>query len=310
MKNLFIVALGVASVAPAFASYEVLLVSDNSTKSVHRFDPISGAYLGNFGGGFLTGALDVAVNQTLGLAYIRENSTTVQVFNYSTGIAVNKYTLAGSDIEVASDGSLLTATSSTMISHFNAAGGFIENWSAPSGFTFGGVAQASPGYAATWLVSPSVQSISVYKFGSPTLFSSIPATGYGTTIRAVSGNANGFLSVSNDSSVGRISNWTGITSGVYANSFGYGSLSADLLTVTGAAFGHGAYAYACGISALDITKGQISRFDRTALGGFSLSTFGSAYLKNPTGMASVVAPEPTTLVVLGLGALALRRRRR
>lgn len=310
MHRYLVVALAIVAASSSFASYEVLLVSDAATKSVHRFDPISGAYLGNFGGGYLTGAMDVAVNQTLGLAYVRENSSTVRAFDYSTGLPVAKYTIGGSDIDVASDGSLLTWTSNTQISHFSGAGAFIENWSAPAGSTFAGVAMANPGYVATWRFTGGTQEVVVYKFGTPTAYSVTSSSGYGTTVRSVSGNANGFFSVSNDSSPGKIANFTVMQSGVYTGSFGFSTLGTSLFTITGAAIGHGSYAYACGISLTDITKGAITRYDYNAYAGSGLSTFGSGYLVSPTGMASVVAPEPATFVVLGLGVLALRRRRR
>ncbi|MCE9557449.1 MAG: hypothetical protein K8R88_00715, partial [Armatimonadetes bacterium] len=95
-KSLFVFALvGVAQLS--LASYELALVADFWGKKIDRYDPVSGAYLGSFGGNFLVNPSDVSVDQTNGLAYVADQGDSrMSVFNYSTGeLVLQEAMLAG-----------------------------------------------------------------------------------------------------------------------------------------------------------------------------------------------------------------------
>lgn len=79
-------------------------------------------------------------------------------------------------------------------------------------------------------------------------------------------------------------------------------------TATGMAVGHAGNLYVVGTS---VSGGSsISRFNVSSNYTGSLSTFGSGIMGTTGGMTVVVAPEPTTIAGLALGALVLLRRRK
>lgn len=82
--------------------------------------------------------------------------------------------------------------------------------------------------------------------------------------------------------------------------------SANLNNCFGTTEGH-AGIFACGKLAADSTKGGITFFDNF---GTERQTYTYSNLYDPRGMASVVAPEPSTMIATTVGLAALVRRRR
>jgi hypothetical protein len=60
----FCLALALGS-SGAFASFELVMVGDSATKSIHRFDGSTGAYLGSFGSGHFEPQLGFSPDTTL-----------------------------------------------------------------------------------------------------------------------------------------------------------------------------------------------------------------------------------------------------
>ncbi len=311
MKRIAVFALATACLHAAHASYELLLVSDSATRSVHRFDAVTGAYFGSFGNGYLTGAMDVAVNKNNGLAYVRENPNTIRVFNYSTGLPGPKLGIPGQDVDVAGDGSLVVWESTGSIAHFTASGSFIERWTAPSGTTYNGVAALDDNYVSTFAYTGAVQNTLTFKFGQSAVFENLASSGYGTTARTVGGAKGHAGIITNDAAGGPLTDWLHTNGNGNFQTFGYTYVNTVMKTITGNAVGHDAWGYACGTWASDSTKGIIVRTDSYALSGTVYSSFGNGVLVSPTGMASVIAPEPSSLVAFGVvGLVAAARLRR
>ena len=86
--------------------------------------------------------------------------------------------------------------------------------------------------------------------------------------------------------------------------------TSELTGITALGIGHGSTLYVGGRLVSDGTKGGISRYSVAGVSPFYRSTFGSSVLRSPVSIATVVAPEPGTLVACGLGLAALAARRR
>lgn len=88
--------------ASAAASFELVMVADRATRSIHRFDGVSGLYLGAFGNGYVQNPMSMALDQSNNRVFVAEPTdsgtgsafTTVRVwsFNYNTGEYLNSFT--------------------------------------------------------------------------------------------------------------------------------------------------------------------------------------------------------------------------
>ena len=310
--NLFKV-LAIASiagtVASANASFEMLLVLDAGTKSVHRFDPQSGAYLGAFGAGWLNNPQSIVIDQSKGLAYVRDTlggagEGAIIAFDYNSGAR------AGGFI-----GGLPFQASAVQMARNPNTGEFL---------TLGGVgSNALQRISAAGVVTPIFANYesSGVAINSATneLFFTFSGNGniekYDATLGYISNKAVGVAFGDGQMTLG------GSTKkGYFATGFSrVMGFDLGLTTVTqinmtdfsatkGVAFGHDDQLFTCGLNAAG-TDGLIGRFDVKL--GVAGGTFGSAQLTNPVSLACVVAPEPSTWLVSAAGlALLVRKRTR
>ncbi len=87
MRSLFALAL-VAVPAFSIASFDMMLIGTNSSSNyrVSRYDPVNRISLGSFGQGIIASVVDdVAVDQTTSTAYVLSGQSNVYRFNYNTG---------------------------------------------------------------------------------------------------------------------------------------------------------------------------------------------------------------------------------
>lgn len=299
--------------ATAQASFEMCLVTDSGTDSVHRIDPISNAYLGSFGGGFLNDPRGVAVDQTLGRAYILDSSSRVSVWNYSTGQFVSSFnaTVSGATFLNANSDGTINVAGSTFVRRFSKSGSLLAtyNRAGSSAIQQGILLNDGAFYMSTRVVGGS-GTLERFNYATGALLGTsvwisermLPLP-YASPVSPIATALNAYVfgSASVNIELNLISGGTNVATAV-AN-------STLVDTVVGMTHGHGGLTYILGRDRVTPTRGGILRFDRdTLIAGTSLA--GTTAIVTPTGMATVVAPEPGTMIVIGAGIATLIRRRR
>lgn len=296
VKRSLFICLAISSAVVSHASYELLLAVDQGMDRVHRFDPVTGLSLGSFGEGMMVNPTKIALDRSAGIAYVTNFSLqSVQKWNYSTGEYLGDLVNSlGNAYGIArlNNGNIAVANGA-LVQVYNPAGGFLNSF-ATTGFGLG----------------TDGANLFVGEFGQIRKFKE-NGTLLGTVTTSL---ANDDINVRGETA------YTG--GGGYGNTFGrfnpqsmtgftqftVGNL-ANTGNVEATALSHGAFLYVPGRATDDITRGVFSRYHTTA--GFGVSTFGN--LPNTsriTGMEIVLAPEPGSLAVFGLGLIALMRKRR
>lgn len=304
MKKFAILCGAIAVSALSHASYELMLVCDNADRVIHRVDPVSGAYLGSFGKGFLSFATHVAVNPANGLAYVYDSGNNkVLTFDYSTGLYRSSFSTAGlvtlngsfGYLSVASNGDVLLGVSYGGGFRLNASGAVIAQYGVPAGGTgLTKVIQGADGaiYGVDWIG----KRVARYNFagGAPTSYSSANQA---------------YWDLAAFGSLGLGLSETAVTK-LNMNA-GMASISSQPLTQFGLnaaqalARGHGNMSFVGGWTGSGY---RIVKFDGTDYQNWGYIEHSA--IKNITGIATVVAPEPGTMIALSLGVAVLARRRR
>lgn len=296
LSTITVAALAVVVSARSEASYELLLVADYGTDSVHRFDAVTGAYFGSFGAGMMADPAHIAVDKAQGVAYVTNYQLgTVQKWNYSSGTLLGEWGAAMPwGIAMRHDGNLLVGTG-------NGARVY-----APSGQLLSQWASGSAAYGVGFDGSNYYVGLSgsVRKYSTAGIQVGSIATGlthwYGMTFRDGVAYGGGY---GLNGQFGRFD--TASMTGYAVQTVGPLAGSAH---IEGYALSHGMTMYMVGRNAANTAQGLITRWHLGA--NASLSTFGSNVIQSPAGMAIVLAPEPATLLALGAGLVVLRRRRK
>lgn len=305
MKKLFTLSLIVVS-GLAHASFELALVPDAASKKVFRFDPESGASLGSFGDGRLSGALGIGLDQAQNAAIVLESSGIVSRWNYNTGAFLGSFRVRSDAtfLNRNSDGNLLVIGGDKNVSLYSPSGALIRNFVSTGSYA---LTSATAIGNDLWVSSRSSPT------GTPELERFVYSTGtrvgsyFWYLDRMVAESASvafnvyeagggGFMYVENNTFSG------GPSLGAY------GFPITDLSLPTGAAFGHNRQAYFVGKVRSNPSTGAIGVYDYNA--GVYRGYFGNGVLKDPRGISVVVAPEPASMVGIALGVAALCRRRR
>lgn len=235
----FLSILGLALIhVPALASYDLLLVPDEGTNSVHRFDGTSGAYLGEFGKGRLSFPQSVAVDPSTGRAYVTSFFTnSIQVYNYSTGLFLNEFTVPGNPRSIAFSGGNLLISGDGFARRYTTSGSSLTTF-ATSG-VHSGLAVGSDGNVYIY----NLDSIALRRYTPAGILlntAAIPANGgwaryqamtYGDSLVFVDGTSNDIDFITANASM------------PITRSINVGSAIFD---VTGITAGHGPSAYVCG----------------------------------------------------------------
>jgi len=295
--------------ASSFASFELLLVGDNgnnttATRKIHRFDGDSGVYLGAFGA-YNTDIRAIArrpgTNQLFTL-------TTTHLFiqNFNTGELINDFAVNATSLAFHPTNNFLYFTNSTTTitraslmtidSGTLSSSNVLTDAGATSinsvGFTSTGImmtAQQRGGFPTVYSYSTSLVG-----FNSATLLAGVPL---GLVSRSSSGGAEVPYTFGGLGRFGRY------------NSFGQSNAvisSTTLSTGVAMAPGHvGSY-----LVGKDVTNPALGLVTRYSASGAEMQSFGNSVLRSPVAMASVVAPEPGTMAIVGLGLAALKLRRK
>lgn len=280
-------------VAPAAnASYELLLTCDYQLGRISRWDPVTGMNLGSFGQGTLLSPAKIAVNKAIGVAYVTDyQASTVSAWNYSTGAPINDFVVNGVwGIEVLGNGNLLIGTGSGA-RIYSPTGTLVQNITSSTSY---GV-----GYDGTNIYVGNGSSLGKYTMGG-TLISSV-STGSHLIYQMAFRNGVGYLSGVNGLGKVGILN----TSSMSFSQVIVSGMSGDLEAVS---LGHLNRLYVGGT----LTASSNQGFARTFLNGSQYGSFGAgSFGTRISGSAIIVAPEPSSLAILALGAgcwLARRRR--
>lgn len=293
----------------ASASFELLLVADRGTNTVHRFDSVTGAYFGSFGQGYLTDVNDMAVNTATGEAWVLEAANRIYKFDYNTGAYLGTVNLnIGSilDLQSSQAGGFLARSSSTQWRAFSNAGTLTNILSAPTGATFGSATRAANGFF--YAVETVGTTITIGHYNA--LSSRVTGTNFsGTSLDYVqaTGNLVADLYTSGGARFSEILNFNpdGSFAGATTSD---ANLSGIVNLPKASVLGHGSITMVCGINPANAAQGIIARCDPVF--ATTKGTFGNTILQDPVEMAIVVAPEPGTIAAMGLGAAMLLRKRR
>ncbi|MBL8049160.1 MAG: PEP-CTERM sorting domain-containing protein [Chthonomonas sp.] len=298
-----LVVLGLTSFATSFASFDMCLVSDSGTNSVHRIDPITNTYLGSFGGGILSNPRAVAIDQALNRAYVMDLTSRVSVWDYNTGEFINSWStgFGGSNLTRNSDGTLNIVGASS-IRRFTASG-VIQREYVRSGTL--GIQQGLLGPDGQFYMSTRTGNnfrLERFSYGTGTFL----GDEFWATDRAILSPGPGNVLVSFEYSgtvYAELDVWNSGPSSIAAVG------TTVINTVAGIANGHGSMSFILGRDAAVPSRGGIMRYDRVN-NAFSPFLAGTSFIQTPTGLANVVAPEPGSMLALGLGLLAMARRKR
>lgn len=305
------------SLQGAKASFELVTVLDRGTKSVHRFDGSSGAYLGSFGAGYFVAPESMAIDRTRGRAYVMDASlAAVRVFNFNTGVHLFDVSVISGrhqTLSVAPNGNLIGA-------YF---GGVAWQIMDPNlnnqGFVFGSSTVANPASLASAGHSSGTMVAMVGQVGGNQaqllIFSSVSTAGAqlaSSPIQAGPGSAEDFQQVALGQSSGIMVSSSGDYMAFELNSaataFGTIQMGFNGALRGGVGIGHGNTRY------FGSTLNGQAVIERAYQSGsnifFGLGQFGAGILQTPGQIQVIAAPEPATLAILGAGLMALRRRQR
>jgi len=324
----FVVLVAAGLAVAAFAQYtspELLFVTDYGGTTplgatvpaqIERYDPYTGAYLGAFGAGYVSDPTGIAIQGseayvTDPFSYGGTYFTRIDKFNFSTGAydgsimdssAYNLFGLSdyGSNLLACDYGD--PSVGNDGVYTFNSAGSQTGFWALPAGSEAESIAaDGSHSYIAT-AGGPGLMSYNLDANGLTTGLNFTAGAGnvyFGAAAFAAKGSA--YAAGLNSSAVGVIDEFS--TSGVLLSEYTNGSQGFDSL-----AFGHNGIMYA-----FDALNDQILRFDGTVPLNFGpLGSFALNDTADGRRMAVYAAPEPVSMLTLGLGiaGLALRKRRR
>jgi hypothetical protein len=294
--------LAVSFAAIGHASFEMMLIADNTNGVIHRYDPVNRVYLGSFGQGSLLPVTSMALDQTNGRVFVKQD-TFLTAFNYATGEALfSTSTNAGAIAYRENFGDLITSTSL----------GLLRLGVSMSGFGITSVYSGAP--ASTQITS---DGSSVF-IANPANGTFVKYSGSSTATTTVTTSSNAGLT--GDTIAGMMTSQSGafhfalsatdrryyVTTSL-ANSVVSGSAS-TLTTTTAITRGHGEYGYYLGATA---TGFGIQKFYEN---GDNFQNFTQVALPSQIGSinsaVTVVAPEPGSMIALGIGVAALLRKRK
>lgn len=300
MKRVVAGLLVVISATQALASFEMLLYVSDGSNSVTRVDPQSRLVLGTFGGNRLLSPKAVAVDQSASEAIVLNQYgsgvSRITVFNYHTGEFKREFGVpptSAADIERLSNGDILIPYA-TAVSRYTSTGVFLGAYSGPAGSNFGSVSfsdiynevyafnSTSNGHVIFNLNTYTQIGLGASNFGIGMNGSAALGASYGGNSSSVRKFTHSSLSWS---SAGPITNFNQINTAT----FGHGS------TVY---FGGGGSVSQPTIGTFDGNLNQVSTLWNVTLTGGVI-----------TSMATILAPEPSSLFAIALGVLLLRKKK-
>lgn len=298
-RTAFLVVVLLAS--SAHASFEMMLITDTVKGVIHRVDPQTDAYLGSFGAGWVGNAsYAMGIDQGAGEVYFSNTAMNrVIVFDYNSGTYKRSWSLGlttfARDIKII--GSRVYVGGGARVEAYTKAGTLIG--AATTGITdVWGVAENTNGEVVALSRGTSTRA---YMFNSNTFalsFTTGPLSGNPYSLIYDPGTNNAYYSAA-----------TGAGDIIYSmNLFSGGPNIA--LTAGGARFelaaGHGDIRYATkanGVTTYIRGNSLVSPWTEVRSATWTQISEAGA-------IGMVVAPEPASLIAIGLGLAAFAKRRR
>lgn len=306
MSRFLVFAFSAALTVPAAASFELALVADQDNGGrnyVHRYDVDAGVYLGRFDvGNGGNSILSMHLLRSSARVAVLTSDGSLREFNIWTGAVVREALLSG-------NGFVINDAENRLASFVNDYYFGVYEYPSLAPLNTAGYTPQFPDYVGGAFVRNSNDFIGLMGSNNATVTRSPGLDFNGTAIGTISGTFAGSqniarvggssqFAVHNGTFVGRynlVSNT--IASDVLANPVSGWSPSA----VAEAHIGNLVLGKASGIHGI-ARYGQASTFDNRY--------FATPQVGNGTHMAAFLAPEPGTMVALGLGAAALLRRKK
>jgi hypothetical protein len=327
MKKLLCLSVVVGIVATSHASFEMALVAQTHTpsngvasKKIGRWDPQNGVFLGYFGAGTVIGTaitIDPTQSNTVIDIYGSANAMNYQRFNYSTGenLGLTTVSLGGSntvvDAQALSTGQMLVAGiigGSNGARLLNANGTTARTYTLPAGATSAlSIFQNSAGVTFILTQQPGTTSgsrytLASYAANSGTIASSVVVADNTTGVYDnLIQSGNNVIVGSSFANVRRIFPVTGTSLGANISTGGWATQSDTFFA------GHGNAYYSMGY---DSSLNRVYLNTMSGTGSGTYTYFESTQYGAISDSAMVVAPEPMTMVGLGLGLAAVLRRRK
>jgi len=295
-------AVGLSQVA--HASFELALVCDYTGHKIDRYDPITRSYLGSFGQGIVSGPVGIAVDRSLNLCYVTDQTLgRTLAFNYNTGEFINSYSTGGNYfVTHLNNGDVLVSNYSTVnTTRYNSS--FVAQQTInTNGIYLEGHAQTADG--TLWFLNGATSQLFTGSLTSSTItasYSVTPVASLGCYLTS-NGQQLAFEEYNTGTSHRLYSLTTSGTGVLTSQSVGFGTSGSEM--GGGVAIGHGSRVY--GVT----TTGTASTLYSWLPGTSVVSSFALSQTSAAQGMALVVAPEPGVWMGLALGSVALLRRRR
>jgi hypothetical protein len=295
--------LAVSFAAIGHTSFEMMLIADNTNGVIHRYDPVNRVYLGSFGQGSLLPVTSMALDQTNGRVFVKQN-TFLTAFNYATGEALfSTNTSVGAIAYRENFGDLITSSSS----------GLMRQTVSMSGFSISSVylssspalTQITTDGSSIFIANPANGTFVKYSGSSTattTEVSPANASLAGDTIGGMMTSQSGAFHFALSATDRRYFTTTSTVNSVFNGS------TSTLTTTTAITRGHGEYGYLLGATA---TGFGIQKFFEN---GNNFQNFPQVALPSQIGAinsaVTVVAPEPGSMIALGVGVAALLRKRK
>ena len=266
-------------------------------------------YLGKFGAGKINGARKMVLDRGGRFVHVLHNGgKTIGTFDYSTGTLLSSVNLGASanytGLDLSADGNnfLLAGqyATSNEFAMYSKTGSFVSATAVPNGEVPLELTQAANGkFVALTQLSPTSPTSNVYTAATLTSTYTLRANLANINDLLVQGNEFvGFGTFNAPASVRRVES-DGNVSTILNWSYPFS---------VGGCFG-GAASHTGYWVTRSSTTHTVMHWDRGTLTFNSEITLPLAASNTYIGFATVVAPEPATVLALGLGALSLRKRR-
>jgi len=294
--------------ASSQASFEMVLVADNGfvsfrARAIHRYDPATGTYLGSFGG-FSSDIAGTYLNQSTNSLFVITGNGITE-WNYNTGLLKNSFSPSGSPGLQHS-----VRPSGDRIAYFDNKPDFVTaTFPAYSNLAFHGFFPAALYRSGIWTSNTSM--IAFESAQSRFVNLSFNAAGTTATMGVVS-NAAGATTTWGQMAKNGGTNQVILPTGTASGFYSYAPNASSFITGTGPLAGNtlsAATAHSGFFTGVNITPstGRLDYFDGNRN---YVRSFGSGQIIQPVSMQTVLAPEPGTMAIFGLGLAALKLRRK